>query len=598
MNSVEHLEHPAGLELHTLQLFNSTPVPMILSRVDGSLEYINPAFINFLGFQKDEIYLPDFILFHQDDFWLDANILNSLSEDISSPLVIDKKYTHGSGDIITARLTIITQVDDNSNVIRYISQIVDESVAKKTQDKLQLASLVSAKSSEGMMVTDKNGIILDVNQSFCKITGYSKNEVCGKNASILSSGQQDKLFYKLMWRSIESSGHWKGEIWNKRKNGEHYPVFISINTEFKKSGKVNRRIALFSDQTHIKAKEKQIFKQAYYDSITGLPNRDLFIERLNHIINLTSSKTNSIALMLLDLDGFKEVNDTLGHETGDDILQLTAERLLSCVDKEDVVARLGGDEFTIIINDIKQVEQKAQAMLTVLSQPYEVHNENIYITGSIGVTTFPQDSDHVSGLLKNADQAMYAVKKRGRNGFSYFTRSMQQQAQERLQAINDLRQAIESQQFVLHFQPIVDLSNLEIYKAEALLRWNHPEKGLIYPDQFISIAEETGLIIEIGKWVVKEALQQIYVWRETYRADFQLSVNESPLQFKADANSLLGWIEYMEKLSLPGGSICIEITENLLMDFSDSVDKKMQKFKDANIQISLDDFGTGYASLS
>lgn len=598
MNDTDAIDYPAGLEMHTFQIFKAAAVPMMLYRVDGTVENINTAFINFLGFELEEIHIKDFILFHQDEFLLDEDALKILSDNPDNPVVIDKKCTNSHGEIISFRVTIFPQMDNRKAVIRYISLLEDLSKQSKTRDELQLASMVSANSSEGIMVTDENGFILDVNSSFSKITGYSKEEVCGKNASILSSGQQDKLFYKLMWRSIRNTGQWKGEIWNKRKNGDTFPVSISIHTDYNQSGKVNKRVALFSDQSLIKDKEKQIFKQAYYDSITALPNRDLFMERLHHIINLTRSKTNCIALMLLDIDGFKEINDTLGHEVGDEILKLTADRLLRCIDKGDVVARLGGDEFTIIVDDISKVEQKAKSILGKLSKPYFLHEQQIFITGSIGVTIFPQDSDDVSGLLRNADQAMYSVKKRGRNGFSFFTLSMQQEAQQRLQSINDLRQAIVNHQFILHFQPIVDLKTNEVYKAEALLRWNHPEKGLIYPDEFIAIAEDSGLIIDIGKWVVKEALQQTYMWRETYREDFQLSVNESPLQFKSEDYTLLDWIEYLQKLNLPGDAICIEITENLLMDFSETVDKKIQQFRDASIQISLDDFGTGYASLS
>ncbi|MCK5662950.1 MAG: EAL domain-containing protein, partial [Thiotrichaceae bacterium] len=373
---------------------------------------------------------------------------------------------------------------------------------------------------------------------------------------------------------------------------------ISINTDFDSHGGVNKRVALFSDLTEIKAKEKQIFNQAYYDTITGLPNRALFIERLNHLISLKKNRETGIALMLLDLDGFKEVNDTLGHEAGDVLLEKAAERLLLCVKDNGEVARLGGDEFTIILYDTNLIENTVKSILKKLAMPYTLENEDIYISGSIGITLFPDDSDHVSGLLKRADQAMYAVKRQGRNGFSYFTHSMQQAAQDRLTSINELREAIEKQQFVLYYQPIVKLANNEISKAEALVRWVHPEKGIISPDQFIPIAEETGLIVEIGRWVVSDALQQLYVWRETFNTDFQLSVNESPMQFKSDENSFNNWFSYLKKLDLPGEAVSIEITENLLMDFNESVDIKMQQFKDANIQVALDDFGTGYASLS
>jgi len=586
------------IDRHLYLMLDMASVPMMISRADGTLEYMNSALVNLLGYQSDEINQPDFVIYHQDEFYLDDKVRRAIEADLTVPAVLTATYEHRSGDAISARITIVPQLDEEGTVLRFISQIEDGVENKETDGQLQLASLVFAKSSEGMMVTDEKGVILDVNSAFTKITGYLKDEVYGKNASMLSSGQQDDLFYKLMWKSINTSGHWKGEIWNRRKEGEDYPIIISINTDFDNHGKVNKRVALFSDLTDIKAKEKQIFQQAYYDSVTGLPNRELFIERLNHILNLKKSRSKGIALLLLDLDGFKEVNDTLGHETGNELLKLVTERLLQCVKYDDVVARLGGDEFTVIMQNVSELETVTQNILKKLARPFIFENEEIYISASVGISLFPDDSEQVSELLKNAEQAMYAVKKQGRNGYRFFTPSMQQEAQDRLVAINEIREAIEKKQFILHYQPIVKLATNEIYKAEALVRWEHPEKGVISPDQFIPIAEETGQIIGIGKWVVNEALQQVYVWREAYCSHFQLSVNESPLQFKSDENSFREWFACLEKLDLPGDAVSIEITENLLMDFSESVDVKMQKLKDAHIQISLDDFGTGYASLS
>ena len=599
MIMAEIINHPVELDRHTLHLYKVSPVPMFLSGVTGKLESINPALIKILGFQQHEIHPVDFINDPENQFHLSQNLLNTIEADAAFvSAVIDFEVQLQSGDVIVTELTVVPQLDNDGKTVRYISQVVPVSRQKIATEHLQLASLVYDKSSEGMMVTDENGVILDINSSFTEITGYLKSDVCGNNASMLSSGQQDKLFYELMWNEINATGHWKGELWNRKNGGKVYPVMISINTDFDSHGGVNKRVALFSDLTEIKAKEKQIFNQAYYDTITGLPNRALFIERLNHLISLKKNRETGIALMLLDLDGFKEVNDTLGHEAGDVLLEKAAERLLLCVKDNGEVARLGGDEFTIILYDTNLIENTVKSILKKLAMPYTLENEDIYISGSIGITLFPDDSDHVSGLLKRADQAMYAVKRQGRNGFSYFTHSMQQAAQDRLTSINELREAIEKQQFVLYYQPIVKLANNEISKAEALVRWVHPEKGIISPDQFIPIAEETGLIVEIGRWVVSDALQQLYVWRETFNTDFQLSVNESPMQFKSDENSFNNWFSYLKKLDLPGEAVSIEITENLLMDFNESVDIKMQQFKDANIQVALDDFGTGYASLS
>jgi diguanylate cyclase (GGDEF)-like protein/PAS domain S-box-containing protein len=583
---------------HVVQLIDHSPVPMMISRQDGGLQYVNAALMQLLGYPSRHISLANFIWQHQKDLMLSRTLRQMSIDNPLKPVQATLNLQHKSGEMIAVCQSCAAFSIADDEPCYFVSCLIDESQKDPNQDQLQLASLVFEASSEGMMVTDENGIILDVNDAFSEITGYSRQDAFGNNASMLSSGQQDKLFYRLMWKSIIANGQWKGEIWNRRKNGKDFPALISINTVFDSAGKVNKRIALFSDLTRIKAREKQIFQMAYYDSLTGLPNRELFMDRMNQILSLSKSRERGVALMLLDLDGFKEVNDTLGHEAGDQLLKISAERLQQCVESEDVVARLGGDEFTVIIRNKSKVEESAEKILQALSKSILLGNDRIYITCSIGITRFPDDAELVSQMLRNADQAMYAVKQRGRNGFSYFTQSMQQQALQRLNSINDLRAAIKQQQFELHYQPIVNLLTGAVDKAEALLRWQHPEKGMIYPDDFIPVAEDTGLIIEIGKWVILEALQQAYIWRETECENFQIGVNVSPLQFKSDDEVGLEWVEHLKKLGLPGSALAIEITENLLMEFSERVDRKMQHFKDGGIQISLDDFGTGYASLS
>ncbi len=570
---------------HVVQLIDHSPVPMLVSRMDGGLQYVNSALMLLLGYSPRFTSLADFIWHHQDELLLAESLRQLTSENPHQPTECVLNLHDKSGRVLTLNQSCMAYGERDDSTRYFISCLQAESPpVDNSQDQLQLASLVFEASSEGMMVTDENGIILDVNDAFVQITGYSRQDVFGQNAAMLSSGQQDKLFYRLMWKSIVASGQWKGEIWNRRKNGENFPAMISINSVFDSDGKVNKRIALFSDLTQVKEREKQIFQMAYYDSITGLPNRELFMDRMNQIIALGKSRKQGVALMLLDLDGFKEVNDTLGHDAGDQLLKITGERLQQCVGSQDVVARLGGDEFTVIIRDMDKLEKRAGDILQALSKTIPLGNERIYITCSIGITRFPQDANVVSDLLRNADQAMYAVKQCGRNGFSYFTRNMQQEALQRLKAITDLRVAIKQQQFELHYQPIVDLQTGLVYKAEALVRWQHPEKGLICPDDFIPVAEDTGLIIEIGKWVILEALQQAYIWRETVCENFQISVNVSPLQFKSDDELGLDWIEHLNKLGLPGSALTIEITENLLMEFSERVDRKMKHFKKGGIQ--------------
>ncbi len=581
-----------------IQLIEHSPQAMMISRSDGGLQYVNVAMMHLLGYPPRYTSLADFIWHRQNDLQLSKTLRKKVLEHPDTPAVGTISLQDKAGIRLDLQHSCSALTGSNGQADVYISTLIAQDPQAPQQERLQLSSQVFEASSEGMMVTDENGLIIDVNQAFSQITGYAREQVFGRNASMLSSGQQDKLFYQLMWKRLHSEGQWKGEIWNQRQNGEEFPALFSINAVPDESGQTRKYIALFSDLTQTKAREKQIFEMAYYDSITGLPNRELFNDRMNHLVTLQKTRRRGLALMLLDLDGFKEVNDTLGHDSGDQLLLLAAERLRQCVTKADVVARLGGDEFTVIIHDPATVEQKAGRILRVLSQSFQLGNNRIEISCSIGITRFPEDAEQVSDLLKNADQAMYRVKQQGRNGYRFFDQQMREAALQRLNAIQQLRVAIKQQQFELRYQPIVDLNSGEIHKAEALLRWQHPQLGVVGPDSFIPVAEETGMIIDIGRWVMMEAMQQAYLWRETHRSDFQVSVNVSPMQFRVEGEPGVEWAEQLLHLGLPGQALTVEITENLLMETSDRLDKKMQQFSSNQIEVSLDDFGTGYASLS
>jgi diguanylate cyclase (GGDEF)-like protein/PAS domain S-box-containing protein len=471
----------------------------------------------------------------------------------------------------------------------------------RTDEELQLASLVYQTSSEAMTVTDANGNIVAINPAFTALTGYTQEEVIGKNPSILKSGRHDQEFYQTMWHSLDSTGQWQGEIWNRRKSGEIYPESLTINTIYSEEGLPLRRVALFSDITKKKASEELIWQQAYFDPLTKLPNRRMFHEQLEQEIKKVERTGLPLALMFLDLDCFKEVNDTLGHDMGDLLLEIVALRLCNCVRKTDFVARLGGDEFTIILSEFANpanMERLAQDILQRLSEPFPLGNELAYISVSIGITFFPADAESGEALLKNADQSMYAAKDQGRNRYHFFTMSMQEAAQARMRLISDLRGALAGNQFWLAYQPIVELATGAIHKAEALIRWEHPKRGLITPAEFIPIAEDTKLIVQIGDWVFHEAVSQVARWRKSHHSEFQVSINKSPVQFRNEHNNHAEWLGYLQKLGLPGQSIVVEITEGLLLDAGSAVTGQLFAFRDAGIQVSLDDFGTGYSALS
>ncbi|MEO6118509.1 MAG: EAL domain-containing protein [Methylotenera sp.] len=365
-------------------------------------------------------------------------------------------------------------------------------------------------------------------------------------------------------------------------------------------GKPLRMIGTHTDISARKEAEAQVIRLAHYDLITNLPNRVLFLDRFKQDVKKAHREGQKITLMYLDLDRFKEVNDTLGHEMGDLLLNETAKRLVSCVRAMDTVARLGGDEFTIILNNLDNLsitERIAQEILDTLAKPFQLGNEMVYITTSIGISIYPEDGHDVEMLLKNADQAMYAAKQHGRNRYHYFTPLMQEAAITRMHLISDLRIALHANQFRVFYQPIVELATGSIYKAEALIRWQHPSRGLVSPAEFIPAAEDTGLIVDIGEWVFGEAASQAAKWR-LHQPSFQISINKSPVQFRSARSNCIHWVERLISQGLSGQSIAIEITENLLLDARESVIDQLHAFREAGIQIAIDDFGTGYSSLS
>ncbi|WP_345798075.1 EAL domain-containing protein [Castellaniella sp. MT123] len=482
-----------------------------------------------------------------------------------------------------------------------IGIMLDISERKRAESSARRASLVYEHTSEAMVVTDGEGLIQDINPAFTAVTGYHAAEVIGQRMNLLSSGHQDQDFYQAMWSSLTETGRWSGDIWNRRKSGEEYIERLTINTSYNEDGSVACRIGLFSDVTEKRRREASIWRQAHYDHLTQLPNRQMFHENLHRSIDESRESGLPFALVFLDLDLFKEVNDTFGHDEGDELLRLVSRRLLSCVRGSDLVARLGGDEFTLIVRGLKRlddIQPICQKVLQAVAQPYVLDSNTVHISASVGVTFFPRDGASATELLKHADLAMYAAKEKGRNQYCVFSADMQESAQMRRKLLHDLQQALDVGEFVLYYQPIVDLRSGRMVKAEALIRWRHPERGLVSPAEFIPLAEDTGLIVPIGDWAFHEAARQVKTWREELEPDFEIGINVSPVQFQSDGLDPQAWIQTLATLGLPGSAVSVEITERLLMDTEDDSSARLLAFRDAGIQVALDDFGTGYSSLS
>ncbi|WP_322044536.1 EAL domain-containing protein [Paraburkholderia sp. J67] len=439
------------------------------------------------------------------------------------------------------------------------------------------------------------------NPAFCGSTGCDLATVLGKRPSELPGGPNAVIYEKRIAEVIASGNSTQFELRWAGKDGKEQCTHIRITPEIDRDGDICSVLAVGRDLSDRMAFEATIWKQANFDALTGLPNRQMFLDRLSEEAARSHRSGTRMALMLIDLDRFKEVNDSLGHDRGDILLIEAGRRIGACVRNLDTVARLGGDEFTVILpvlDDMEAIELTVRNINRKLTEPFKLGADEVYISASIGVTVFPDDAIELDALFKNADQAMYAAKNAGRNRFSYFTPDMQQEAETRLRLTSDLRVALARGQLRVLYQPVVDLETGRVHKAEALIRWLHPERGMVNPLDFIPLAEDTGLIIPIGDWVFRQAVQQVQQWREQYDPSFQISVNMSPVQIRLDSAIGVRWHDYLNRAGLQGQSVVIEITEGLLLQAESNIDEKLLDFRLAGMGISIDDFGTGYSSLA
>lgn len=478
----------------------------------------------------------------------------------------------------------------------------DITMKKEAEKELKLAAIVFDSSIQGIIITDAKVNIQSVNPAFSAISGYTPREVIGKNPRILKSHRHDKEFYKKMWESINSTGKWQGEIWNRRKNGETFPELLSINSIKDSNGNIVHYVAVFNDIIELKQKESEIEYQAYHDPLTALPNRSLFNDRLQMEISRTARSENGqkLGVMFLDLDNFKDINDSLGHAVGDYLLQKVAKRLLKCVRDVDTVARIGGDEFTVILPQIfgpKEIVIVAQRILDIFKEPFKVQGHELFSTTSIGVSMFPADGTDVGELLKHADLAMYHAKELGKNNYAFFAREMNVQMRRRLDMENQLRRALKEEQFLLYYQPLVDIGTGRMVGVEALVRWEHPDAGMIPPGEFISLAEETGLIIRLGQWVLETGCKQNFQWQSDGCDYLYLSVNVSSIQFFRE--DFLNSIQSILKDSgLSTDHLTLQVTENSIMKNRKKILNIMGSLKELGVKLSIDDFGMGFSSLN
>lgn len=526
------------------------------------------VFEQYLASEQSELYQNHFRMRHKDGHWVWI-----LSRGRSIVTELGKKLTVGTH--------------------------IDISDRKESELKLQLLARLFEQSSEGLLITNAQQQVVMVNQAFCSISGYHADEVIGKDPRILSSGKHDKNFYQQMWHAIAEYGVWKGEIWNKRKDGSLYPEWLSISKiEGPEPGEIYY-VGLFRDISQYKEDEAQIRFLAQYDALTELPNRALLLDRTEQALAVAKDQQQQLAMLFIDVDRFKQINDSLGHQTGDQLLIQIARRLTSLCRPEDTLCRLSSDEFVLLRPNThaEMAAELAERILPLMLTPYQVSGHELVLSASIGIAVFPQDGQSFHELYRHADIAMYRAKENGRNTYCFFTSEMQRYHARHLLLENALRRAIENNELSLVYQPQYSLQQQKLTGFEALLRWQHPELGFISPGEFIPLAERSGLVIPLGEWVLKTALAERASWQQLTLAPLTVAINLSPIQFRQPG--LLTLIDSLLQASqLPAEMLELEITESAMVEDPAHAASLLNAFRQRGLRIAVDDFGTGYSSLS
>ena len=579
--------------------FHASPDGLLITRVrDGLLLEANEGFSRITGYSSSETAerstLELGIWANPDDRvrMIEQIKLHGSVRDLSTPI------RTRDGQLRLCELSAqLIPIGDEPCLLTIARDITERQVM---QEKLQQAATVFESTAEGVMITDPQQRIVAVNRAFSAITGFSEAEALGQTPRLLASGQHDSAFYSAMWHQLEDEGHWQGEIWNRRKNGEPYPEWLTISAVRNDNRDTTHFVAVFADISSLKHAQARLDHQAHHDPLTGLPNRTLFEARLRAALDDAQTDDRHGAVLFLDLDRFKHINDSLGHPIGDQLLKSIALRLREQLRDIDTVARLGGDEFIILLPGLHRssdAEQVANKLLTCFNPPFQIDTHEFFISASIGVSLYPDDGLDVATLVKNADAAMYRSKAKGRNRVELYTRDLTFQATERIALEHELRRALERNELQLYYQPKLSLSSQRLVGAEALLRWYHPLFGEIPPDRFIPLAEETGLILTLGDWVLQQACRQMREWQSLHAPFGPLSVNLASAQLRQP--QLLERIAaLLDGNALDPSLLQLEITENFIMHQAEEALAILHQLKALGLQLAIDDFGTGYSSLS
>ena len=497
-------------------------------------------------------------------------------------------------------VTLLASADGSGQACRVVVERAEGKMAALERSEERFRRIVHS-AGEGIWELDALSVTTFVNPRMADMLGYPIEEMLGRPLVSFMDEEGRGILERNIGRRQQGIVE-RHEFKFVRRDGAAVWTTMSTNPIFDSAANYLGALAMVTDITDRKASAELIWQQANFDHLTGLPNRHMFMDRLRQETRKADRSATFLALLFIDLDDFKQVNDKLGHAAGDALLVEAARRIAACVRASDTLARLGGDEFTVLLaglDHVGSVERIAQALVATLAEPFEAGGEQVRVSASVGISLYPPDAKDLDELLAHADQAMYASKNAGRNRFSYFTPDLQEAALARQNVVGELRQAIEAKdQFEILYQPIVSLQTGAVYKAEALLRWRHPTRGLLGPADFIPFAESNGLIVEIGDWVFREAARQVQLWQASIHPEFQVSVNKSPLQFRRDASLYQTWLDYLNDMGLPRQSIVIEVNESVLLEGAEQVIERLRQYRTMGLQVALDDFGTGYSSLS
>ncbi|MCB1775840.1 MAG: EAL domain-containing protein [Candidatus Competibacteraceae bacterium] len=472
---------------------------------------------------------------------------------------------------------------------------------RQANEKLRLSAAVVASTRDGVVITDLEACILVVNPAYCEITGYSEAEALGQNPRILQSGRHDRAFYQAMWANLQETGYWRGELWNRRKNGELYPQWLTINIVRNLQDEITHYVGVFTDISQIRHTEARLERLTHYDPLTNLPNRLLVQSRLTHALEQAQRRGHQVGVLFIDLDQFKTINDSLGHLIGDQLLQAVTRRLSERLRQEDILARLGGDEFLVVLEYLKRPEEAvmvARNILGLLERPFKLNgDQEIYISASVGISLYPDDGHSAAELIQYADTAVYQAKAQGRNTYRFYTETLTRIAHERLDLESRLRRALERNEFLVHYQPLISAQERRMVGVEALVRWQPPDKVMVPPIRFIPLAEETGLILPLGEWVLRTACTQAKAWMNAGGPPLVLAVNLSARQFQQP--DLIDRVRaILLDTGLPSTCLELEITESTLMEQGQQAMSTLAALKKLGIRLAIDDFGTGYSSLA